>query len=82
MKCYARGFLVLLFALVTDAQKSRMLPPISQIENFAASDGIKPEQLLILDISGNLAKLSFHTGASLLLGDAEHLDSMNYTRQK
>ena len=43
-----------------------------RIEYFTEHTKIKLEQLLLVDISGTLSKLKFHTRTSLLLGEMEH----------
>lgn len=55
--------------------------PITRIEDFAARIEMILEQLLIVDITETLSRITFHTRASLLLRDVEFSIGMKTLRK-
>lgn len=68
--------------VLADSLRSVSRTLVTQIEDYAANIGIKLDRLLIVAVSGTLSKLSFHTRASLLLGDTEFPVAMEKLRKR
>ena len=80
------GVFVALTIMVAESRKADTLDSrqgfVDQIEWYAAITGIDLNKLLIVDIYGIVRNHSFHTRASMLLGEREFLPAMEDFKMK